>query len=78
MFDFGFTFSEGAIGQDVIDDFQVGSDRIVINLWGLEFGVTLTLEERPRGSSALVTATGDEILLRGVSVTEFSVADLQI
>lgn len=76
-FDFGFALSEGPIGQDVITDFVVGAERIVLTGWNLVWGSTLTIEARGGGlSSALVTSTGDEILLKGVTVAEFQVSDL--
>lgn len=78
VFDFSFAQSEGPIGQDIITDFQVGVDRILIEGWNMVFGVSLTLESRPKGSSALITSTGDEILLRGISVAQFDVGDLTL
>ena len=75
LFDFGFTFSEGAIGKDLITDFTVGVDKIGLQGWGLVLGGTLTLEARSNGC-ALVTATGDEIMIRGVTVAQFDTNDL--
>jgi len=69
-----FIFDENA-GRDLIKDFQVGVDRIEIDIDGIAGFGALSITDNAQGHAVIDLGGGDSITLKGVSKASLSASD---
>jgi Ca2+-binding RTX toxin-like protein len=69
-----FIFDENA-GRDLIKDFQVGVDRIQIDIDAINGFGKLTITDNAKGYAIIELGSGDSITLKGVSKASLSASD---